>query len=81
MSIDCFICQGKGCRTCTYEGWIEILGAGMVHPEILENMGYDPKIYTGFAAGLGVERITMLRYGIEDIRLFYENDQRFLDQF
>ena len=81
MSIDCFICQGKGCRTCKYEGWIEILGAGMVHPEILENMGYDPKIYTGFAAGLGVERITMLRYGIEDIRLFYENDQRFLDQF
>ncbi len=81
MSIDCFICQGKGCRTCKHEGWIEILGAGMVHPEILENMGYDPDIYTGFAAGLGVERIALLRYGIEDIRLFYENDLRFLAQF
>ena len=81
MAIDCFICGGDGCRTCKKEGWIEILGAGMVHPEILENMGYDPDIYTGFAAGLGVERIAMLRYGVDDIRHFYENDVRFLRQF
>lgn len=81
MAIDCFICGGEGCRTCKKEGWIEILGAGMVHPEILENMGFDPDVYTGFAAGLGVERIAMLRYGVEDIRNFYENDIRFLRQF
>ena len=81
MAIDCFICGGEGCRICKKEGWIEILGAGMVHPEILENMGYDPDIYTGFAAGLGVERIAMLRYGVDDIRHFYENDVRFLRQF
>ena len=81
MAIDCFICGGDGCRTCKQEGWIEILGAGMVHPEILENMGFDPDIYTGFAAGLGVERIAMLRYGVDDIRHFYENDVRFLRQF
>lgn len=81
MAIDCFICGGSGCRTCKREGWIEILGAGMVHPEILSNMGYDPDVYTGFAAGLGVERIALLRYGVEDIRNFYENDARFLRQF
>ncbi len=81
MAIDCFICGGKGCRTCKNEGWIEILGAGMVHPEILSSMGYDADVYTGFAAGLGVERIAMLRYGIEDIRHFYTNDLRFLSQF
>jgi phenylalanyl-tRNA synthetase alpha chain len=81
MAIDCFICGGSGCRTCKREGWIEILGAGMVHPEILANMGYDPDVYTGFAAGLGVERIALLRYGVEDIRNFYENDSRFLRQF
>jgi phenylalanyl-tRNA synthetase alpha chain len=81
MAIDCFLCGGKGCRTCKREGWIEILGAGMVHPEILSNMGFDPKVYTGFAAGLGVERIAMLRYGVDDIRNFYENDLRFLRQF
>ena len=81
MAIDCFLCGGQGCRTCKKEGWIEILGAGMVHPEILANMGYDPDIYTGFAAGLGVERIAMLRYGVDDIRHFYENDLRFLRQF
>jgi phenylalanyl-tRNA synthetase alpha chain len=81
MAIDCFICGGSGCRTCKREGWIEILGAGMVHPEILSNMGYDPDLYTGFAAGLGVERIALLRYGVEDIRNFYENDARFLRQF
>jgi len=81
MAIDCFICGGEGCRTCKKEGWIEILGAGMVHPEILENMGFDSEVYTGFAAGLGVERIAMLRYGVDDIRNFYENDVRFLRQF
>jgi phenylalanyl-tRNA synthetase alpha chain len=81
MAIDCMICGGTGCRTCGGEGWIEILGAGMVHPEILFNMGYDADRYTGFAAGMGIERICMLRYGIEDIRLFYANDLRFLKQF
>ncbi len=81
MSIDCFLCGGAGCRTCKREGWIEILGAGMVHPEILENMGYDPEVYTGFAAGLGVERIDMLRRGVDDIRHYYQNDLRFLKQF
>jgi phenylalanyl-tRNA synthetase alpha chain len=81
MAIDCFLCGGSGCRTCKNEGWIEILGAGMVHPEILSSMGFDPKVYTGFAAGLGVERIAMLRYGVDDIRNFYENDLRFLRQF
>jgi phenylalanyl-tRNA synthetase alpha chain len=81
MAIDCFLCGGAGCRTCKREGWIEILGAGMVHPEILKNMGYDPVVYTGFAAGLGVERIYMLRRGVDDIRHYYENDLRFLKQF
>ncbi len=81
MAIDCFLCGGEGCRTCRESGWIEILGAGMVHPEILANMGYDTNRYTGFAAGLGAERICMLRHGIEDIRAFYSNDLRFLEQF
>ncbi len=79
--IDCFICRGDGCRTCHHSGWIEILGAGMVHPEILANAGYDPERYTGFAFGMGVERIAMLRYGVDDIRHFYSNDLRFLRQF
>jgi phenylalanyl-tRNA synthetase alpha chain len=81
MAIDCFLCRGEGCRTCRGTGWIEIMGAGMVHPEILTNMGYDADRYTGFAAGMGIERICMLRHGIEDIRLFYSNDLRFLEQF
>jgi phenylalanyl-tRNA synthetase alpha chain len=81
MAIDCFICGGSGCRTCRQGGWIEVLGAGMVHPEILANMKYDPGRYTGFAAGIGVERIGLLRYGVEDIRNFYANDLRFLEQF
>ncbi len=81
MAIDCFLCDGGGCRICHQEGWIEILGAGMVHPEILTNMGYDADRYTGFAAGLGVERIALLQYGVEDIRSFYQNDLRFLEQF
>ena len=81
MAIDCFLCQGKGCRTCHNEGWIEVMGAGMVHPKILANMGYDTDRYTGFAAGIGAERICLLRHGIEDIRSFYSNDLRFLEQF
>ena len=81
MSIDCFLCSGEGCRTCSQTGWIEIMGAGMVHPKVLEGVGYDPKIYTGFAFGMGPERIAMLKHGIDDIRLFYSNDLRFLRQF
>lgn len=81
MAIDCFICQGVGCRLCNKTGWIEILGAGMVHPDVLRRVDYDPDIYTGFAFGMGVERIPMLKYGIDDIRLFYSNDLRFLRQF
>ncbi|MCH8087602.1 MAG: hypothetical protein IIC81_07085 [Chloroflexi bacterium] len=81
MSIDCFLCRGRGCRICGETGWIEIMGAGMVHPKVLENVDYDPSVYTGFAFGLGPERIAMLKYGIDDIRLFYANDIRFLRQF
>ena len=81
MSIDCFACRGGGCRICRDTGWIEIMGAGMVHPKVLEGVGYDPSVYTGFAFGLGPERIAMLKYGIDDIRLFYSNDLRFLRQF
>lgn len=81
MAIDCFVCQGSGCRLCGNSGWIEILGAGMVHPDVLRRVNYDPEVYTGFAFGMGVERIPMLRYGIDDIRLFYSNDLRFLRQF
>ena len=81
MSIDCFACDGQGCRICKETGWIEIMGAGMVHPKVLEGVGYDPEVYTGFAFGLGPERIAMLKYGIDDIRLFYSNDLRFLRQF
>ena len=81
MSIDCFNCRGDGCRVCSYSGWIEIMGAGMVHPAVLRRVGYDPEVYTGFAFGMGPERIAMLRYGIDDIRHFYANDLRFLEQF
>lgn len=81
VDASCFVCGGKGCRLCKGEGWIEILGAGMVHPFVLSNCGIDPEEYSGFAFGLGIERITMISRGIDDIRLFYENDQRFLDQF
>ena len=81
MSIDCFACAGDGCRICSETGWIEIMGAGMVHPKVLEGVGYDPNIYTGFAFGMGPERIAMLKYGVDDIRLFYANDLRFLSQF
>lgn len=81
MAIDCFLCSGAGCQLCSNSGWIEILGAGMVHPEVLRKVNYDPEIYTGFAFGLGLERMLMLKYGIDDIRLFYSNDLRFLRQF
>lgn len=79
--ISCIICKGEGCRVCSGKGWLEILGAGMVNPKVFEAVGYDPSRYTGFAFGMGVERIAMLLYGIEDIRLFFENDVRFLKQF
>ncbi len=81
VDITCFKCGGKGCQICKNEGWIEILGAGMVHPNVLRNCGIDPEVYSGFAFGMGIERIAMLKYGIEDIRLLYENDLRFLAQF
>ncbi len=81
MDIACVNCKGKGCGLCKYRGWLESLGAGMIDPEVFKNVGYDPEVYTGYAFGMGVERIAMLRYGIDDIRLFYENDLRFLRQF
>jgi len=81
LSIDCIVCGGSGCRVCGNSGWLEILGCGMVHPDVLRRVGIDPDFYSGFAFGMGVERITLLRYGIEDIRLFYGNDLRFLKQF
>jgi phenylalanyl-tRNA synthetase alpha chain len=81
VAIGCLACSGAGCRLCGYSGWIEILGAGMVHPDVLARVNIDPEIYSGFAFGLGVERIPMLRYGVDDIRLFYGNDLRFLRQF
>ncbi len=81
VDVSCYVCGGKGCRLCKGGGWIEILGAGMVHPFVLSNCGIDPEEYSGFAFGLGVERIAMKKYGIDDIRLFYENDERFLEQF
>ena len=81
MAIDCFNCGGKGCRICKESGWLEIMGAGMVHPQVLERVGYDSRRYTGYAFGIGVERVAMLKYGIDDIRHFYTNDLRFLRQF
>jgi phenylalanyl-tRNA synthetase alpha chain len=81
VAIDCGVCHGEGCRLCGNSGWIEILGAGMVHPEVIRRVGIDPEVYSGFAFGMGVERIPILRYGIDDIRLFYSNDLRFLKQF
>lgn len=81
MDMSCFKCGGKGCSLCKGEGWIEILGCGMVHPKVLENCGIDPEKYSGFAFGVGLERIVMMRYGIDDMRLLYENDLRFLKQF
>jgi phenylalanyl-tRNA synthetase alpha chain len=75
------MCSGRGCRVCGQSGWLEILGSGMVDPEVFKNVGYDPEAYTGFAFGLGLERIAMLKFGISDIRLFFESDMRFLEQF
>ena len=81
VDIPCVICGGRGCRVCKQSGWLEILGAGMTDPEVFKNVGYDPEKFTGFAFGLGLERIAMLKYGISDIRLFFESDLRFLEQF
>ena len=81
VDVSCFMCGGKGCRLCKGDGWIEILGAGMVHPNVLAGCGIDPEIYSGFAFGMGLERVTMIRYNIDDMRLLYENDVRFLAQF
>jgi phenylalanyl-tRNA synthetase alpha chain len=81
IDISCTACRGAGCGTCKHTGWIEILGSGMVHPAVFEAVGYDPETVTGFAFGLGMERVAMLKYGVDDIRLFYENDLRFLEQF
>lgn len=81
VDVSCIICRGKGCRVCSYKGWLEILGAGMINPRVFEAVGYNPERWTGYAFGMGVERIAMLKYGINDIRLFFENDLRFLRQF
>jgi len=81
VDIACVMCNGKGCRVCKHTGWLEILGAGMIDPEVFKKVGYNPEVYSGFAFGLGIERIAMLKYGIDDIRLYYENDLRFLSQF
>ncbi len=81
LAVDCFACHGTGCRVCGATGWIELLGAGMVHPEVLADVGYDARRYTGFAFGMGIERVALIRHGIDDIRMFYSNDVRFLEQF
>ena len=81
VDVLCFACKGAGCRVCKQSGWLEILGSGMVHPRVLRNVGYDPEEVTGWAFGMGVERIAMLKYGVDDLRLFFENDLRFLSQF
>jgi phenylalanyl-tRNA synthetase alpha chain len=79
--VSCRACGGRGCAVCKSTGWLEVLGSGMVHPAVLENVGYDPERYTGFAFGMGIERLAMLMFGVDDIRMFYENDLRFLEQF
>jgi phenylalanyl-tRNA synthetase alpha chain len=81
FDVSCGVCAGRGCRSCAQEGWLELGGCGMVHPQVLRNGGIDPERYTGFAWGFGIERIAMQRYGVEDLRHFYENDLRFLEQF
>ncbi|HLW69156.1 MAG TPA: phenylalanine--tRNA ligase subunit alpha [Candidatus Binataceae bacterium] len=81
VDISCLLCQGKGCRVCKHSGWLEVLGSGMIHPNVLRAVGYDPAEYQGFAFGMGVERISLLKLGVDDLRLFYENDLRFLSQF
>jgi phenylalanyl-tRNA synthetase alpha chain len=81
LDIECVVCRGKGCRSCGYHGWLELGGSGMVHPEVLRNGGYDPDAYSGFAFGIGPDRYTMMKYGITDLRLFRDDDLRFLQQF
>ena len=81
MDISCSLCKGDGCNVCKHTGWVEILGCGMIDPAVLENCNIDSTEYTGFAFGMGIERITMLKYGVKDLRLFSENDLRFLKQF
>ena len=81
VDVGCMTCGGEGCRVCSHSGWLEIMGCGMVHPKVLEHGGVDATRYSGFAFGMGVERLAMLRYGVNDLRLFFENDARFLSQF
>lgn len=81
VDIQCVICGGEGCRVCSHSGWLEILGSGMIDPEVFKSVNYDPEVYSGFAFGMGIERIAMLKYGVNDLRLFFENDMRFLKQF
>ena len=81
MDVECFVCDGRGCAVCKHSGWLEILGCGMVHPNVLRNGGYDPTVFSGFAFGMGPQRITMLQHRVEDIRYFFQNDLRFLEQF
>ena len=81
FAVSCFVCDGKGCRTCKRSGWIEMGGTGMVHPAVFEEVGYDPEIWTGYAWGFGLDRLAMVKFNIEDIRLLFENDLRFLEQF
>lgn len=81
VDIQCVMCGGEGCRVCGGTGWLEVLGCGMIHPEVMRHVGIDSEKYTGYAFGMGVERLAMLRYGVNDLRLFFENDLRFLQQF
>jgi phenylalanyl-tRNA synthetase alpha chain len=81
VDISCVLCGGEGCRVCKRTGWLEVLGSGMVHPNVFKAVGYDPEVVSGYAFGMGVERLTMLRYGIDDLRTLFENDARFLEQF
>ncbi|MPN54760.1 Phenylalanine--tRNA ligase alpha subunit [bioreactor metagenome] len=81
MDVTCFKCGGTGCKVCGNSGWIELLGCGMVHPNVLRHCGIDPEVYGGFAFGMGLERVAMTKYGINDLRLLFENDMRFLTQF
>ncbi|KOR31407.1 phenylalanyl-tRNA synthetase subunit alpha, partial [Achromatium sp. WMS3] len=81
VDIQCVMCDGKGCRVCKQTGWLEVLGCGMIHPEVFRQVNYDNELYTGYAFGMGVERLAMLRYGVNDLRIFFENDLRFLRQF
>lgn len=81
VDVECVMCSGKGCRLCKDSGWLEILGSGMIDPNVFKAVGYDPEKYTGYAFGMGIDRIAMLKYGIDNIHLMYENDLRFLEQF